>query len=201
MRTNRIAELVGTALLVAMYIVFAWVHYLAFKTTHRPSLVFVVVTETLFAGVIFVRRSATSVSFAAMAWVTALGGTLAPLLLRPVAGVEDQLLGTAIQVVGTVLAAAGILSLNRSIGLLPAHRGIRRSGMYRVVRHPLYSAYTIAGLGYLLNHPSARNVAVVVIGFGCQLARLVNEERLLSRDPEYLAYKAETRWRLLPFVF
>src|SRR5512144_1333997 len=107
MRTNRIAELVGTALLAAMYIVFAWVHYLAFKATHRPSLVFVVVTETLFAGAIFVRRSANSVSFAPTAWMTALGGTLAPLLLRPVAGVDDQLLGTAIQVMGTVMAVAG----------------------------------------------------------------------------------------------
>ncbi len=201
MRTTRIAELVGTALLASLFISFAWAHYVAFTVTHRPSLIFAVATETLLAGFIVARRPASEVSFSPAAWITALGGTFAPLLLRPVDGTEDQLLGTAVQLVGTIVSAAGIISLNRCIGLLPAHRGIRRGGMYRLVRHPLYSAYAMTGVGYLLNHASMRNAALVVAGLGFQVARLVNEERLLSSDPHYLAYKAETRWRLLPFVF
>jgi protein-S-isoprenylcysteine O-methyltransferase Ste14 len=201
MRTTRLTEIVGTALLAGLFISFAWAHYLAFTVTQRPSLVLAVATETLLAAFIVVRRPANQVSFSAPAWLTSLGGTLAPLLLRPIDGASDQLLGTVVQVAGTLMSAGGILSLNRSIGLLPAHRGIRRGGMYRVVRHPLYSAYAVTGLGYLINHPSARNAALVAAGFGFQLMRLVNEERLLSGDPEYLAYKAETRWRLLPFVF
>jgi protein-S-isoprenylcysteine O-methyltransferase Ste14 len=198
---TRMRELVGTALLAALFISFAWAHYVNFTATHRPSLVFAVATETLLAGFIFVRRPANEVSFSPAAWMTSIGGTFAPLLLRPVDGTGDQLLGTAVQLVGTIASAAGIMSLNRSIGLLPAHRGIRRGGMYRLVRHPLYSAYAVTGIGYLLNHPSARNAALMLVGVGFQVARLTNEERLLSSDPAYLAYKAETRWRLLPFVF
>ncbi len=201
MLATRMRELAGTALLAALFISFAWAHYVAFTVVHRPSLVFAVATETLLAGFIFVRRPANEVSFSPAAWFTSLGGTFAPLLLRPVDGASDQLLGTAVQLAGALVSAAGIVSLNRCIGLLPAHRGIRRGGLYRLVRHPLYSAYTITGVGYLMNHPSVRNAALVVAGVGFQVARLVNEERLLSSDPEYLAYKAETRWRLLPFVF
>jgi protein-S-isoprenylcysteine O-methyltransferase Ste14 len=201
MRMRRIAELGGTGLLAGLFVSFAWAHYVAFTATHRPSLVFAVATETLLAGFIVVRRPATEVSFSPSAWAAALGGTFAPLLLRPVDGVADQLLGTVVQLVGTVVAIGGILSLNRSIGLLPAHRGITRGGMYRFVRHPLYSAYAITCVGYLMNHVSLRNAALVVACLGFQVARLFNEERLLSSDPEYLAYKEETRWRLLPFVF
>jgi protein-S-isoprenylcysteine O-methyltransferase Ste14 len=199
--TTRIVELGGTALLAALFVSFAWTHYTAFTTTHRPSLVFAVATEALLAGFVFVRRPANEVSFSLAAWITSLGGTFAPLLLRPVDGTADEFLGTAVQLLGTILSLAGIMSLNRSIGLLPAHRGIMRKGMYRLVRHPLYSAYTFTGIGYFMNHASVRNAALLVAGVGFQVARLVNEERLLSSDPEYLAYKAETRWRLLPFVF
>jgi protein-S-isoprenylcysteine O-methyltransferase Ste14 len=200
-RTRRIAELGGTGLLAGLFVAFAWAHYVAFTATHRPSLVFAVATETLLAGFILVRRPATEVSFSPWAWAAALGGTFAPLLLRPVDGVADQLLGTVVQLVGSVVSIGAIVSLNRCIGLLPAHRGIARGGMYRFVRHPLYTAYALTCAGYLMNHASVRNAALVVACLGFQVARLVNEERLLSSDPEYLAYKAETRWRLLPFVF
>ena len=201
MRKSGIVELSGTALLAGLFVSFAWAHYQAFTFTQRPSLVLAVATEALLAGFVIFRRPANDVSFSPAAWTTSLGGTLAPLLLRPVASGGDQAFAVAVQIVGTVASAAAILSLNRSIGLLPAHRGIQRGGMYRLVRHPLYSAYGITGIGYFLNHPSARNIALLLVGIGCQVGRLVNEERLLSRDPEYRAYKIETRWRLVPFVF
>jgi protein-S-isoprenylcysteine O-methyltransferase Ste14 len=200
-RTRPVLELVGTSVLAGLFLSFAWAHGAAFAATHRPSLALAVATEALLAGFIVARRPATEVSFSPAAWLSSVGGTFAPLLLRPAGGARDQLLGTAIQLVGTACTLAGMVSLNRSIGLLPAHRGIRRRGLYRLVRHPLYSAYGITGLGYLVNHPSARNAAVVAAGCALQVARLVNEERLLSSDPEYVAYKRDTPWRLLPFVF
>ena len=84
---------------------------------------------------------------------------------------------------------------------MPAHRGVRSGGAYRWVRHPLYAAYAVMAAGYLASNPTPRNWVIVLVAYACQVARIFNEEQLLSGYPEYVAYKARTRWRLLPYVF
>jgi protein-S-isoprenylcysteine O-methyltransferase Ste14 len=135
-----------------------------------------------------------------VAWVSTLLGTFLPLLFRP-NGVEDLLAAQLAQALGTAFGVAGVLSLNRSVGLLPANRGVRSAGAYRLVRHPLYASYLVTHLGYVGSNPSAWNVAVLAGALVAQLVRIRGEERLLSHDPEYVAYSARTRWRLVPFVF
>jgi protein-S-isoprenylcysteine O-methyltransferase Ste14 len=66
------------------------------------------------------------------------------------------------------------------------------------VRHPLYSSYVVAELGYLIQSPCAWNAGVLLAVWTCQVLRLLSEERLLSGDPDYRAYRERTRWRLLP---
>ena len=39
------------------------------------------------------------------------------------------------------------------------------------------------------------------VALAFQVARIFNEERFLSRYPEYRRYQRLTRWRLIPFVF
>jgi protein-S-isoprenylcysteine O-methyltransferase Ste14 len=100
-----------------------------------------------------------------------------------------------------MLALASILSLNRSIGQLPAHRGIRATGMYRFVRHPMYASYLLVQLGYVASNPAPWNLLVFAAATCAQIVRVRGEEGLLAADPEYVAYAQRTRWRLLPFVF
>ena len=71
--------------LAGFYLVFAWIHVGAFLETHRPSLVFVVGTELLFAIFFLLRTEAEGVSRARRDWVAAFAGSLLPLLLRPAA--------------------------------------------------------------------------------------------------------------------
>lgn len=87
--------------------------------------------------------------------------------------------------------------LARSFGVIPADRGLITSGPYALVRHPLYSAYLVGGIGYLIRLLSAWNVVVDVISFGWQLVRISAEERLLE-DDAYAAYRARVSWRLCP---
>lgn len=95
------------------------------------------------------------------------------------------------------MAVAG---LGRSFGIVAANRGVRTRGPYRVVRHPLYAAYLVTYVGYLLSYPRLLNVAVVAVTTAVMVARALAEEHLLAADPEYRAYRERTRWRFLPGV-
>ncbi len=192
----------GTDLSLALlYAFFAWAHGTAFLQHPRTSVALIVLTEALFAVFVLVRRDSGGTSRSAWDWVTTVVGSLAPLLVRPTGSASDLLVADAIQVAGAALQVLGVLSLNRSIGLVPAHRGVVTGGLYRLVRHPLYMAYTITQLGYVMSNPSIRNGVVVVVAFAFQLARIANEERFLSRYPEYREYRTRTRWRILPWVY
>jgi protein-S-isoprenylcysteine O-methyltransferase Ste14 len=187
--------------LAAFYLVFATIHVRAFLATHRPSLVFVVGTELLFALFFLLRSDAEDASRAGWDWAAAVLGSTLPLLLRPAAAEEDVLVGQVLQVAGYAGSTLGIATLARSVGVIPATRAIKSGGAYRIVRHPLYASYTLANLGYLVSNRTAWNGALVAIALAAQVARVFNEERWLARSAEYRAYMARTRWRLVTFVF
>jgi protein-S-isoprenylcysteine O-methyltransferase Ste14 len=187
--------------LAALYLAFASAQVRNFLHQPRASVLLIVALETLFAVFFVTRRQASATSGSALAWLSTTLGTLLPLLLRPVAGAHDLFAAQLVQMAGSILGVAGILSLNRSVGLLPANRGIRASGAYRLVRHPLYASYLVTHLGYVANNLGTWNIGVMIAALAAQLVRIQTEERLLSADPAYAAYKTRTRWRLVPFVY
>jgi protein-S-isoprenylcysteine O-methyltransferase Ste14 len=111
------------------------------------------------------------------------------------------MVGVAAQGIGNVLALAGICDLGRSFGIVAAHRGIKTSGLYRYLRHPIYAAYLLAFGGFVLAHPSVRNSVVLLVWVFIQIARIRAEERLLSADPQYAAYAQRVRDRLIPGIW
>ena len=158
----------------------------------------------LWAAVLFVvRRPPDLVSRSLPVWGVAYMGTFGASLLRP-GGASDgwsDALGLGVQAAGVFLGVFGYLALGRSFGLVPAHRGLVTSGIYRFVRHPLYASYVIAELGYLIQSPRLWNAGVLAVAWTCQVLRLLSEERLLSRDPAYRSYCERTRWRVIPGVW
>jgi protein-S-isoprenylcysteine O-methyltransferase Ste14 len=66
------------------------------------------------------------------------------------------------------------------------------------VRHPLYAAYAVTYVGYLLAYPRAVNMLLVAVTVAVMWARANAEERLLADDPEYQAYRARVRWKFVP---
>src|SRR5262249_22802332 len=76
------------------------------------------------------------------------------------------------------------------------------TGPYAVVRHPMY----VGGLVLVAGIPLALGSFVGLAGFPPFAAvivwRLLDEERLLARElPGYDAYRAKTRYRLVPYLF
>ena len=189
-------------LLAVFYALFAAAHWdLLRRTRQWGTVVPLLLQETLLVALFLLRRPSRATSSRPADWLLAVAGTFLPLLMRG----GDSLgalvwIGRPVQIVGLVLALVAVAGLGRSFGIVAANRGVRTSGPYRVVRHPLYAAYLVTYVGYLLSYPRPLNVVLVAVTAAVMYARAVAEERLLAGDPAYRAYRERTRWRFVPGV-
>ncbi len=198
---RRLGMAAGNVAVLVVYGAFVLAHAMSFADRPRLSVGLLAAFETLVVVFVLTRRDPDATWHSWRTWLTTLGGTFVPLLMRPLEGSTDLAAGEILQMIGFSLQIGAILSLNRSFGLLPAHREIKRQGLYRLVRHPLYCAYTVAHFGYVLNNPSLGNLLVLAVATAFQVLRILNEESFLLRYPAYAAYVRSTRWRLLPLVW
>ncbi len=197
---SRLSETVANITLVVFYSFFIYrfsVHYIE---THRVSSLLYVLVESMFVIMAFTRRKPSQISTSFTTWIIAFSGALLPLLALPT-GTRDYFAPQALQFLSVLLQGYGILSLNKSFGLVAANRGIITGGFYRFIRHPLYFSYFIGIAGFLINHFSFYNAFLFSVFGMCQLQRIRHEETLLCHDPDYKAYMKITRWRLLPYVY
>jgi protein-S-isoprenylcysteine O-methyltransferase Ste14 len=105
----------------------------------------------------------------------------------------------------TAIIAAAItifarLSLGRSIGYVPANRGIVTRGAYRFVRHPVYTGMFLALVSVILRSYTPLNLAAAATIFILFVVKSMVEERFLSEDAEYAEYMQKVRWRWLPGI-
>lgn len=193
-------QLFTGAVLSALWIFFAIAHIVTFRATGKASLLVFGIAETLIAVFFLLRTQLKTYTSSPHEWAIAMLGTFLPLLLRPTtdAPVPVSELGLML---GSTMQIAGVLSLNRSLAIVPALRELKTGGMYRLVRHPIYFSYLISFSFYLAANSSIRNLLIVIASLGLLLARVYFEERLLGQTAEYRAYQSRVRWRLIPFVF
>lgn len=198
---RRVWEVATNVILALMFLRFAVQCGEAAWTTMRLStwlLLAKVSTDVVF---FLTRRLPKGVSMSLYDWCIGIIGTFAIVLFRTEHAGRDLLVGQVLQVSGILLQVLAMFSLNRSIGVVAANRGVKTGGLYRYVRHPLYLSYIIAFLGYVVNHPTAWNIGIYAAAVDLWVLRLLAEERFLFRDPQYRDYAAQVRWRLLPGVF
>jgi protein-S-isoprenylcysteine O-methyltransferase Ste14 len=160
-------------------------------------------SEGLVVLFLLLRRPATAISCRPGDWLAALAATCAALLVSPVpdrALVSVQFAAAAL-LAGMVVQVLAKIALGRSIGCVPANRGLRLGGPYRFIRHPMYAGYIVSEAAFLAVNPTLRNAAIYLICWGLQLYRLSAEERLLSDDARYCHYRSVVRYRLVPGLF
>jgi protein-S-isoprenylcysteine O-methyltransferase Ste14 len=180
-----------------------WSFLQSWLETGNPATMILIVSEGSALTFALIRRFTSDVSLRPLDWIIALLGTTAPLLARPVGG--DALLPLFIcvpmMVMGFVVQISAKLTLRRSFGAVPANRGVKIGGPYRVVRHPMYAGYCLTHIGFLLTNPSAWNATIYAFAFALQVSRIFAEERVLSRDPSYRNFVVSVPYRLAPGVF
>jgi protein-S-isoprenylcysteine O-methyltransferase Ste14 len=102
---------------------------------------------------------------------------------------------------GVGFSTFAVFHLGRSFSVMAEARRLVTDGPYAEIRHPLYLGEAISMLGLMLQFISPLAVLIVFVQLAFQLARMSNEERVLSgMFPEYAAYAARTA-RLVPGIY
>lgn len=176
---------------------------LNFLETGRLTGLLLLASEALVVVLTVVRRVPVSVDRSVRARMLTTIAMMGPPLVAPAqsAPIVPDTISLSVCAVGLLVVIGGKLSLGRSFGLIPANRGIVSSGLYRVVRHPIYLGYLITHLAFVAAHPTLWNLALLAIADLAQMARAVCEEQTLAQDERYRAYQMRVRWRVVPGIF
>lgn len=112
--------------------------------------------------------------------------------------------GIVLAAAGIVLAGRGMLELGSALSPLPeprARAGLVDSGVYGLVRHPIYGGLILVAAGWSLVNASLMALAWTIVLAGFMTLKSVREEVLLeARYPTYPSYRARTR-RFIPRLF
>lgn len=185
---------------------------------HNPAVLLFILFQTEFAFLMIIRKDTIVSSKNPLDYAVAIAGTFIVFLYRPVIPVEGggalsgaldganilsiaTIVGNALIYISAIWEIFGFVSLNRSAGIVPANRGIKTGGLYKVVRHPIYLGSMILYIGYSLLNPSFYNMCILLAGMCLQIARIYREEKVLIQDTEYREYTQRVKWRLIPGVF
>jgi protein-S-isoprenylcysteine O-methyltransferase Ste14 len=114
------------------------------------------------------------------------------------------LVGSGLIALGAIVIVLGFLGLRENLTAVPRPvEGGRliESGVYGLVRHPIYTGGVTAALGWSLATASpAAFLATVLLGVFFDLKARREEAWLVAAYPGYAAYRARVR-RLVPFVY
>lgn len=160
------------------------------------------ISEASVALFVLIRRPTDAISLKLSDWMLAIIATALPLLVE--FRTNDPMfvpLAIFLIILGNMWQIGAKLFLRRSFGVAPANRGVKSTGPYRYMRHPIYAGYFVTHIAALLLFPSLWNLAVYLCAWIVQIMRLRAEENLLGEDPAYRAYQARVRYRLVPGIY
>jgi protein-S-isoprenylcysteine O-methyltransferase Ste14 len=134
--------------------------------------------------------------------IAAVAGLLGPAWSGPIR-LATSIAGAVLIAAGGVLAARGLYDLRDALTALPYPRAdadLVQTGVYALVRHPIYGGIVVAAVGWglLTASPAALLASVALFGF-FQLKSRREEIWLAGRFAGYAAYRARTR-RLIPWI-
>jgi len=83
-----------------------------------------------------------------------------------------------------------------------ADQKVISSGLYAIVRHPMYVVNLVMMIGVPLALGSWWGLAIVVLALPVLIWRILDEEKLLRGNlPGYIAYTRKVRYRLVPYLW
>ena len=199
---ERASEFAARAFISALFVLLASKIGAEFATTGHLTGLLLLVSELLVVVLTVVRRPAAVVDRALATRIVSGISIVGVYFIRPIGeALLPDVVTACISGAGLLVIITGKLTLGRSFGLLPANRGVVCRGIYTVVRHPIYAGYLVTHAAFLLAHPTAWNIALLVVSDLALLVRAVYEERTLALDAEYTDYMSRVRWRVIPGAF
>jgi len=91
--------------------------------------------------------------------------------------------------------------LSRTVEIQENHKVVD-TGLYGIVRHPMYSATTILFMSFPIILNSWISFGIFLLYIYVLVRRIKNEEKVLEEGLDgYIEYKEKVRYRLIPFVW
>lgn len=135
-------------------------------------------------------------------YVVALVGT--PSLTEGIALGYARLMGVVLVVAGVVIGGWAVVMLGRDLTIYPHPLEEARlvdRGPYRLVRHPIYFAVILGGLGLALSFLSTAAAIVALVFIPFFMAKTgFEEDRLVERVAGYREYRSAIPYRIIPWV-
>lgn len=155
---------------------------IAFYRWHQTQLVFflLLVLRDFVAAYFFLKRKPSSVKANNIQSLLAYISSAMPLLyFSPSEDVKlFYLISNLFSIVGFLLVALATIELGHSIGISPANRGHVSSGIYRLIKHPMYWGYVISEAGMVFLNPL--NAVLLLISSSLYFTRARFEEKVLD---------------------
>lgn len=115
-----------------------------------------------------------------------------------------QVLGAAICILGLLLSLLAALNLGKNLTPLPCPKDdsqLIQLGLYRFVRHPIYSGVLLVGIGWLLIYPCALILLyVIALAIFFEFKIKLEERWLLEKFPAYAEYCKKVK-KLIPWMY
>jgi protein-S-isoprenylcysteine O-methyltransferase Ste14 len=196
-------DLLARALIGGLFTVLSLNIFADYMRTGRVTGLLLLAGESLVVVLTIVRRRAIVVDRSVAAAVLTTMSLVGPALLRPLDGspLASDAITAMLSAIGLALVVVGKMALGRSFGVAPANRGVVVRGPYTFVRHPIYTGYLITHIAFVMAHPAAWNVIVVLLADVALVLRALIEERILKGDAAYQQYCRRVGWHLVPGVF
>ena len=123
--------------------------------------------------------------------------TLNPWVLSPSVLAVIVPVGICLNLVGLIVSLSGVFQLNRAFGVVVKINGVVTTGLYNVVRHPIYLGYLVVATGFMLMNPRPFHWLAYGIAVVLQIWRALAEEKKLAQfSPAYREYM-----KRVPFLF
>lgn len=170
----------------------------------NPAWIIANANFVLLVATMLVRRAATRVTLHPLLWLLAFVATYWLFLFGRFADIgvaaAPSWLVFFLSTTSFAISVWARVSLGRSIGLVPANRGLVTTGAYRFVRHPIYTGIYLGYAALALQNWSLRNAVIFGVGVALFVIKSFVEEAFLRQDAQYAHYMARVRWRWFPYV-
>lgn len=152
---------------------------------------------------VLVRKPPSAAATGVCSWGIVICGTFLPMLYFwfPLPVFSNEIWAQVLRWIGTLGLAAAAFKLGSNFSLIPHQRQIVTTGLYNIIRHPMYASYLIFDLANWLpgGSPLAGGVWMAEAFFLHHRA-LIEEKCLHSGNTEYAVYCQHVRYRYLPGV-
>jgi protein-S-isoprenylcysteine O-methyltransferase Ste14 len=109
--------------------------------------------------------------------------------------------GEGLLIVGTATVFVSLLKLWGGFSIVAFQsRKIEKTGMYSIVRHPIYLGHVLVFSSILTASFEMLTIIVFTAYFALTLYRISAEETVLLENDEYLKYKNKIPFKIIPFL-